>query len=150
MQPKWIDTVTIADQRGYQSVLRGAIEYARGHIQLASGFSGPVEGQTIREGNIKVLGYSYGDGRPIEKVEVRVDGGPWQPAKIVFNTPFDDLPPFVWVLWVFNWQAVRGEHSLEARATYADGSTQYEGRGFPYSGGAIPNIPITVIPVPPK
>jgi DMSO/TMAO reductase YedYZ molybdopterin-dependent catalytic subunit len=150
MQPKWIDTVTIADQRGYQQVLRGAIEYARGHIQLASGFSKPVEGQTIREGLTQVYGYSYGDGRPIAKVELRVDGGPWQPAEIAFNTPFDDLPPFVWVLWVFQWNAVRGDRSLEARATYTDGETQFEGRRFPYSGGSIARIPITVIPVPPK
>ena len=150
IQPKWIDAVTIADQRGYQEVLRGSIEYARGHIQLASGFSRPVEGQTIREGATKVFGYSYGDGRPIAKVELRVDGGPWQPAAIAFNTPFDDLPPFVWVLWVFDWNAVAGDRTLEARATYTDGETQIEGRRFPYSGGSIASIPITVIPVPPR
>ncbi len=145
MQPKWIDTVTLADQRGYEQVLRGSIEYARGHIQLASGFSRPVEGQTVREGNVDVFGYSYGDGRPIAKVEVRVDGGPWQPAKIAFNTPFDDLPPYVWVLWVFHWNAVPGARTLEARATYTDGGTQPERRTFPYSGGSIAFIPIDVI-----
>jgi DMSO/TMAO reductase YedYZ molybdopterin-dependent catalytic subunit len=150
IQPKWLDAVTIADQRGYQQVLRGSIEYARGHIQLASGFSRPVEGQTVREGVIKVFGFSFGDGRTIDKIEVRVDGGAWQPAEIAFNKPFDDLPPFVWVLWIFEWHAVRGERTLEARATYTDGETQPEGRRFPYSGGSIASIPITVIPVPPK
>ncbi len=150
MQPKWIDSVTIADQRGYQDVLRGSIEYARGHIQLASGFSRPVEGQTIRAGITKVFGYSFGDGRPIAKVELRVDGGAWESAEIAFNTPFDDLPPFVWVLWTFDWNAVPGDHTLEARATYTDGTTQFEGRRFPFSGGSIPSIPITVIPVPPR
>ena len=150
IQPKWIDSVTIADQRGYQEVLRGAIEYARGHIQLASGFTRPVEGQTVRAGKLRVIGYSYGDGRPITKVELRVDGGPWQPAKIAFNTPFDDVPAWVWVVWLFEWDAVPGEHTLEARATYADGNTQPEGRVFPYSGGSIPIIPITVIPGPPR
>ena len=146
MQPKWIDAVTIADQRGYEQVLRGAIEYARGHIQIASGFSHPVEGQTIVAGPTKVLGYSYGDGRPIAKVELRVDGGPWQPARIAFNTPFDDLPPYVWVLWIFEWDAPLGDHTLEARATYTDGETQFEGHRFPYSGGTIPIIPLTVVP----
>jgi DMSO/TMAO reductase YedYZ molybdopterin-dependent catalytic subunit len=150
MQPKWIDTVTIADQRGYEEVLRGSIEYARGHMQLASGFSKPVEGQTIREGVTKVFGYAFGDGRTIAKVEIRVDGGPWQPAEIVFNTPFDDLPPFVWVLWTFDWSAVRGDHTLESRATYTDETTQFPERRFPYSGGSIASIPITVIPVPPR
>jgi DMSO/TMAO reductase YedYZ molybdopterin-dependent catalytic subunit len=150
MQPKWIDSVTIADQRGYEQVLRGSIEYARGHMQLASGFSKPVEGQTIRAGVTRVFGYAYGDGRPIAKVEIRVDGGPWQLADMVFNTPFDDLPPFVWVLWSFDWNAVVGDRTLESRATYTDGTTQFPERRFPYSGGSIASIPITVIPVPPR
>ena len=150
IQPKWIDSVTIADHRGYQEVLRGSVEYARGRTQLASAFSRPVEGQTVREGVVKVLGFAFGDGRPITKAEVRVDGGPWQPAEIVFNTPFDDVPPYVWILWAFDWNAVPGERLLETRATYADGETQSEERRFPYSGGSIAAIPITVIPTPPK
>ena len=150
IQPKWIDSITIADERGYEDVLRGSIEYANGHMQLASGFSKPVEGQTVREGVIKVFGYAFGDGRPIAKVEVRVDGGPWQPADIVFNTPFDDMPPFVWVLWTFDWNAVQGDRTLDSRATYTDGTTQFEERRFPYSGGSIASIPLTVIPVPPR
>lgn len=150
IQPKWIDSVTFVDAGGRQQVLRGSIEYVRGHIQLASGFSRPVEGQTVREGTIKVFGYSFGDGRPITKVEWSLDGGSWQPATIEFNTPFDDTPPWVWVLWSFEWNATRGDHTLEARATYDDGGTQQRERKFPYSGGSIPLIPITVIPVPPK
>ena len=66
-----------------------------------------------------------------------------------YDGPFDDLPPFLWVLWRFRWNALRGERTLEARATYADGTTQSEERRFPYSGGSIAYIPITVIPVPP-
>jgi DMSO/TMAO reductase YedYZ molybdopterin-dependent catalytic subunit len=147
MQPKWIDTVTIADQRGYQDVLRGSIEYLKGHIQLASGFSHPFEGQFIQPGDTKVIGYSFGDGRPIAYVDVRIDGGPWQRAEIVFNKPFDDMPPWVWVVWVFHWNAEPGERTLEARATYTDGVTQFEGHRFPYSGGTIPRIPVTVGPV---
>jgi DMSO/TMAO reductase YedYZ molybdopterin-dependent catalytic subunit len=146
MQPKWIDTVTIADQRGYQDVLRGSVEYAKGHIQLASGFSHPFEGQVIKPGNTKVVGYSFGDGRPIAFVDVRIDGVGWQRAEIVFNKPFDDMPPFVWVVWVLQWNAPPGEHTLEARATYEDGTTQFEGHRFPYSGGTIPRIPVTVLP----
>jgi DMSO/TMAO reductase YedYZ molybdopterin-dependent catalytic subunit len=144
IQPKWIDTVTIADERGYQDVLRGSVDYAKGHIELASGFSRPVEGQTILAGKTQVLGYAFGDARTIAKVEIRIDGGPWQATTIAFNQPFDDLPPFLWVLWVFEWDAPLGDHTLESRATYTDGTTQFEGHRFPYSGGSIPSIPITV------
>lgn len=145
MQPKWIDAVTIADQRGYQDVLRGSIEYARGHIQLATGFSRPSAGQRLAAGPIEVLGYAYGDGRAIARVEVRIDGGPWQPAEIAYNQPFDDVPPFVWALWRYRWDASVGAHSIESRATYTDGETQFEGHRFPYSGGSVPRIAVTVV-----
>jgi DMSO/TMAO reductase YedYZ molybdopterin-dependent catalytic subunit len=147
MQPKWIDTVTIVDDRGYQDVLRGSIEYARGHMQLATGFSRPQPGQHLVLRTQEILGYAYGDGRPIAKVDIRIDGGDWRPAPIVFNKPFGDLPPFVWALWRYVWKDITlGSHSLESRATYTDGETQIEGHRFPYSGGSVPRIDIVVVP----
>jgi DMSO/TMAO reductase YedYZ molybdopterin-dependent catalytic subunit len=146
MQPKWIDAVTIVDDRGYHDVLRGSVEYARGHIQLATGFSHPQSGQQVDAGPQQILGYAFGDGREIAKVDIRIDGGPWQPARIAYNRPFDDLPPYLWTLWAFFWDAPLGRHDIESRATYTDGTTQLEGHRFPYSGGSIPRIVVTVLP----
>jgi DMSO/TMAO reductase YedYZ molybdopterin-dependent catalytic subunit len=147
MQPKWIDSVTLVDERGYQDVLRGSIEYARGHMQLATGFSRPQPGQHLVLHTQEILGYAYGDGREIAKVELRIDGGDWRPTEIAFNQPFGDLPPFVWTLWRYLWKDITvGSHSLESRATYTDGTTQLEGHRFPYSGGSVPRIDILVVP----
>lgn len=139
MQPKWIDSIEFIDQGGYQRVLTKSIPYFEGKIQLASGFSRPL-GSQVEAGGYEVLGFAFGDGRMITKVEVSVDGGTWEAARIVYNSEDDDKPGYLWVLWSFDWDASPGEHRLRCRATYADGTTQYDGQRFPYSGGSISEI----------
>lgn len=143
MQPKWIDSIEFVDQGGYQRVLTKSIPYFEGKIQLASGFSFPRSGR-LDAGHQELLGFAFGDGRTITEVHVSVDGGPWQPAEVVYNTERDDKPGYLWVLWRFPWWATRGLHTLRCRATYADGATQYEGQRFPYSGGSITEIEVLV------
>jgi DMSO/TMAO reductase YedYZ molybdopterin-dependent catalytic subunit len=143
-QPKWLDSITFVDQGGYLEVLRDSVSYARGAMQLASGFSRPYQ-QRIQAGAVEVLGYAFGDGRPIGAVHVKVDGGPWEPAEIVFNELADDLPPYLWCLWRFPWNAAPGRRTLTSRASYQDGETQPEGRPFPYAGGALASLSLDVV-----
>jgi DMSO/TMAO reductase YedYZ molybdopterin-dependent catalytic subunit len=146
MQPKWLDTVTFVDQPEHE-VLRRSINYFNGHIQLASGFSVPRGGThpAPTDGPLEILGFAFGDGRPIGAVHVKIDGGPWQAAEIVWNQPdADDEPPYVWALWRFAWDAMPGAHQLTSRATYTDGETQIDGRSFPYSGGSLHTMTLTI------
>jgi DMSO/TMAO reductase YedYZ molybdopterin-dependent catalytic subunit len=142
MQPKWIDTVEVLEHGGSQRVISKSIPYFEGKMQLASGFSYPRGGR-VTEGVLDVLGYAFGDGRAIVKVEVQVDDGPWQPAEIVFDERGSAKKGFVWVLWRFPWETLPGRHVLRSRATYDDGGTQSEGMRFPYSGGSIASIELT-------
>jgi DMSO/TMAO reductase YedYZ molybdopterin-dependent catalytic subunit len=142
-QTKWIDAITFVDEGGYQEVLRRAIPYMRGNMQLSSGFSRPLGG-SFAAGEIEVLGYAFGDGRRIRMVEVREDDGPFHPAEIVFNEPGDDLPPYLWSLFRFSYRAAPGRHVLTSRATYEDGHTQLPGRAFPYSGGSLASITLDI------
>ena len=144
MQPKWIDSITFVDQGGYHEVLRRSIPYFSGKMQLASGFSQPRNGWTIPPGETEVIGYAFGDGRAIDRVNVKVDGDGWQPAEIIYNDTSDALPPYLWALWRFNWEASPGRHALTCRATYADGETQIDGREFPYSGGSLYTMKVRV------
>jgi DMSO/TMAO reductase YedYZ molybdopterin-dependent catalytic subunit len=143
MQPKWIDSIEFVDQGGYQRVVTKSIPYFEGKIQLASGFSSPRRGK-LDPGANELLGFAFGDGRPIGGVEVSVDGGAWQPAEIVYNELDDDKPSYLWVLWRFDWDAPAGTHTLRCRATHTDGATQFEGMRFPYSGGSICEIEVLV------
>ncbi|MFT3772132.1 MAG: molybdopterin-dependent oxidoreductase [Minicystis sp.] len=143
MQPKWIDGITLVDEGGAQEVLRASVGYIGGKMQLASGFTAPRGGE-IAAGDQEVIGWAFGDGRSIGAVDLRVDDGPWERADIVFNTPHDDAPPYLWCLWRFTWRATPGLHTLTSRATYVGGETQIEGRAFPYSGGSLASVSIRV------
>lgn len=143
LQPKWIDSLSFVDDGDTHAVLHRSTDYFDGHIQLTSGFSWPYHGWILEPGPTELLGYAYGDGRTITAVEVLLDGR-WQQAEIVWNTPDDELPGFLWCLWRLRWEATGGVHTLSTRATYADGQTQFTGRDFPYSGGSIGSITITV------
>jgi DMSO/TMAO reductase YedYZ molybdopterin-dependent catalytic subunit len=143
MQPKWIDSITFTDQGGYQSVVTRSIPYFSGKMQLASGFSQPRSGP-IPAGEQDVLGFAFGDGREIVRVELQIDDGPWQPAEIVYNDRSDALPAYLWTLWRFRWDPSPGVHRLRCRAYYPGGETQLDGMRFPYSGGSIASLALSV------
>jgi hypothetical protein len=52
-------------------------------------------------------------------MEVRIDGGTWQAARLA-----DELSIDCWRQWVFDWDATSGNHLIEARATDAVGGIQ--------------------------
>jgi DMSO/TMAO reductase YedYZ molybdopterin-dependent catalytic subunit len=75
---------------------------------------------TQKGGQYNVLGFVLNDGTPLKSVEVRVDDGPWQAAKIRPNQP-----KYSWKLFDFAWSgATPGEHTLVSRATDVNGDVQ--------------------------
>ena len=69
---------------------------------------------------LKVFGFALTDGTPLRSVEVRIDGGPWQPASI---DPSGDK--YSWKLFSYVWKgATPGAHTLVSRATDANGAVQ--------------------------
>lgn len=71
-------------------------------------------------GNVTVTGMALGDGTPIQRVEVQVDGGAWQPARLEPNSN-----PFMWTFWSLGVPAlVPGAHTVASRAFDRQGRTQ--------------------------
>ncbi len=61
-------------------------------------------------------------GAPIERVEVRVDDGPWQPTFLVAGAARDG---YEWQRWGFDWvQPTSGEHRITSRAFDTSGRVQ--------------------------
>ena len=61
------------------------------------------------------------DGTPLKSVEVRVDEGPWQPAKLDPATSARNS----WKLFTYLWEgATPGEHTLVSRVTDTTGHVQ--------------------------
>jgi DMSO/TMAO reductase YedYZ molybdopterin-dependent catalytic subunit len=85
----------------------------------------------IRAGTTAVAGVAWAQHKGIEAVEVRVDRGPWQQARLAAVPGLD-----TWRQWVWEWQAVSGPHLLEARATDKTGYTQTAVPAPPEPNGA--------------
>ncbi len=102
-----------------------------GPIKTMSRIDAPKPLARIPARTINVAGVAWAQHRGIERVEVRVDGGAWADAKLA---PRDTLD--TWRQWVYPWDAVPGNHTLEVRATDATGAGQPETRAEPFPDGA--------------
>jgi hypothetical protein len=77
----------------------------------------------------------------IEAVEVRVDRGQWQQARLAAVPDID-----TWRQWVWDWDAAPGNHLIEARATDKTGYTQTAMQAPPEPNGATgyPSVQVSV------
>ncbi|HEY7626977.1 MAG TPA: hypothetical protein VH761_07910, partial [Ilumatobacteraceae bacterium] len=57
--------------------------------------------------------------RGIAKVEVRIDEGPWNEARLATDVTDD-----AWRQWIYDWDATSGKHTIQVRATDKTGETQ--------------------------
>ncbi len=91
----------------------------RGPIKLSSRIDVPRSGQSLTAGPVTVAGVAWHQHVGIERVEVQVDDGPWQPATLATAISID-----TWVQWRYEWDATSGTHTLRVRAVNADGEVQ--------------------------
>lgn len=71
-------------------------------------------------GNYRITGFALNDGSPIDRVEIKIDDGPWQRAEMdASNTQYS------WKLFHLNWEnPAVGEHTIVSRAIDAAGNVQ--------------------------
>jgi len=128
---KWVTSLEVtrfADAEGYWTP-RGWSE--RGPVKLQSRIDVPRGRNTVPTGAVAVAGVAWQPHVGVSRVEVRVDGGPWQRAELADSTSAD-----TWRQWVLRWEASPGRHELTVRATDADGVVQPEARRAPAPDGA--------------
>ena len=82
---------------------------------------GPEPASEVKAGKVTVFGIAFAGRDVVTKVDVRVDGGAWQPAILDYFGK-----PDVWTLWRFSWDAVSGSRTLQARCTTASGAMSLE------------------------
>jgi DMSO/TMAO reductase YedYZ molybdopterin-dependent catalytic subunit len=85
----------------------------------------------IPPGRTAVAGVAWAQHKGIEAVEVRVDQGPWNQARLAAVPDLD-----TWRQWVWEWDATSGNHVIEARATDKTGYTQTPAQAPPEPNGA--------------
>jgi DMSO/TMAO reductase YedYZ molybdopterin-dependent catalytic subunit len=110
------DYVTIrGEKHGEETIWR---ETSVGRMNLKS-----VPSRVLKRdgGKYVIQGAAWDDGTPIQKVEVKIDGGEWKATKLD-NSHKD---PYTWRFWSFDWDgAAAGEHTITSRATNAKGKVQ--------------------------
>ncbi|PYC87673.1 molybdopterin-binding oxidoreductase [Streptomyces tateyamensis] len=103
-----------------------------GAVKTASRIEVPAPFARVPAGSVTVAGTAWATHRGIAAVELRVDGGPWQPARLAA-----DAGPDLWRQWTYTWAgATPGTHHLEVRATDGTGAVQPEARTPPFPAGA--------------
>jgi DMSO/TMAO reductase YedYZ molybdopterin-dependent catalytic subunit len=85
----------------------------------------------VDAGRVVIGGVAWAQHRGIAKVEVRVDGGRWQEARLGPDAGID-----YWRQWYLPWDALPGRHELTVRATDLGGAVQPEQEEPPFPKGA--------------
>ncbi len=128
---KWLTRMTLttyADQDAYWTERDWATDAP---IKISSRIDTPKSFEEIQAGDTFVGGVAWAQHRGIDKVEVQVDGGAWQPAELGPSAGDD-----YWRQWYLPWKADSGEHDLVVRATTKDGEVQTAVKASPFPEGS--------------
>ncbi len=128
---KWVTDINVTTFAGNDAywVREGWSQQAP--IKTESRIDVPSTGSQIKPGRTNVAGVAWAQHKGIEAVEVRVDSGPWQQARLAEVPGLD-----TWRQWVWAWDATKGSHVIEARATDKTGYTQTATQAQPVLNGA--------------
>ncbi len=138
---KWLQRLTLttfAKQEAYWTKRKWAIDAP---IKLSSRVDTPRPLSTIGAGKTVIGGVAWAQPDGIAKVEVRLDGGQWQEAKLGPSGGEE-----YWRQWYLPWDAKSGSHQIAVRATNLLGEVQTEKRatGFPDGSSGVQEVVVTV------
>ena len=128
---KWVTRLTLttfAAQRAYWTQ-RGYAAVAP--IKVESRIDVPRPLAQLAAGRVTVAGVAWAPATGIAAVEVSVDNGPWQAARLAAADGID-----TWRQWMWTWDATSGLHQLQVRATSNAGVTQVSQRAQTFPSGA--------------
>jgi DMSO/TMAO reductase YedYZ molybdopterin-dependent catalytic subunit len=119
---KWLTRVEVRDSRLMNRFMardyvtlrevprEGGADWVESSVGRSLLKSAPAK-VTRAGGQHRIVGAAWG--APVAQVEVRVDGGPWQPA--TFDRSEED--EYAWRFWALDWGApAAGEHTITSRA----------------------------------
>ena len=128
---KWLERIeftTYAQRTAYWTERDWATDAP---ILTQSRIDVPKSLTTLPKDKPVLAGVAWAQHRGIEQVEIRIDGGVWQPAKLA-----DDAGIDVWRQWTYVFDGPPGQHTAEVRATDRTGATQPEERTKVFPDGA--------------
>ncbi|MET9770518.1 molybdopterin-dependent oxidoreductase [Streptomyces sp. NPDC006415] len=128
---KWIEDIELTTFDAYDAYWVKRKWAREAPIKTQSRIDTPKPFGRPEAGTVMVAGVAWAQHRGIEKVEIRVDDGPWKPAQLAEQATAD-----TWRQWTYPWKATPGGHTLTVRATDGTGETQTEKRTKTVPDGA--------------
>jgi DMSO/TMAO reductase YedYZ molybdopterin-dependent catalytic subunit len=127
---KWLTrmTLTTYDERTAYWTDRGWATHAP--IKLASRIDTP-QGLHLRPGRTVIGGVAWAQPVGVAEVEVQVDGGRWQQARLGPSAGND-----YWRQWYLPWDASSGSHTIASRVVDRHGTVQTPVRVTPFPDGS--------------
>ena len=128
---KWVvdlKVTTFAKDQGYWTP-RGWS--ARGPVKLSSRIDTPQDGRTVSAGTVAIAGVAWQQHVGISQVQVQIDKGAWQDAKLATVVTVDS-----WLQWSFAWDATKGDHTIAVRAIDNTGKVQTSALADPAPNGS--------------
>ncbi|MBK3644034.1 sulfite oxidase [Streptomyces sp. MBT33] len=128
---KWIEDIELTTFDAYDPywVKRGWAR--RAPVKTQSRIDTPKPFARPSSGTVMVAGVAWAQHRGIDRVEVRVDDGPWREARLAAEDSRD-----TWRQWSLPWEATKGSHTLTVRATDRTGRLQTDRRTRTVPDGA--------------
>jgi hypothetical protein len=103
----------------------------------------PTDGASVTAGALVVRSVAWSGAAPIDRVDVSIGGGPWQPARLI-----GERRRYSWQWWeLLTRYETHGPCTVRAQATDLAGRTQPERPDWNrlgYGGNAIQTVAITV------
>lgn len=141
---KWIERLEVtSDDSAFGTYQQEGGFTDDGQLRIYSRITGPSAGLDLPSGPIQIVGYGLSGAGRVERMEVRIDDGPFEPMPIVpiarlieefpeienieqLQNPSQYPYPFrsVWSLFEFEWDAPPGDHTIEVRAFDTAGNEQ--------------------------
>ncbi|MEU0404305.1 molybdopterin-dependent oxidoreductase [Streptomyces sp. NPDC006197] len=138
---KWIEDIELTTFDSYDPYWVKRKWARRAPVKTQARIDTPKPFARPGAGTVMVAGVAWAQHRGIDRVEIRVDDGPWQQAGLAAEDSRD-----TWRQWSFPWSATPGTHTLTVRATDRTGTTQTERRTrtIPDGAGGWHSVVVTV------
>lgn len=116
---KWIEDIELTTFDAYDAYWVRRDWAREAPVKTQSRIDTPKPFARPKAGTVMVAGVAWAQSRGIDRVELRVDDGPWQEATLAAEDTRD-----TWRQWSFPWRATEGTHTLAVRATDRTGQVQ--------------------------
>ncbi len=128
---KWIEDIELTTFDTYDPYWVKRKWARKAPVKTQSRIDTPKPFARLEPGTVMVAGVAWAQRRGIERVQVRIDDGPWQDADLAAEATID-----TWRQWSYPWKATPGGHTLTVRATERGGAVQTEKRTKTVPDGA--------------